>query len=195
MRALIRRFDAFLRWAYGVFEFTDDADCVLRLQLTRARHLVRLPGQVIHPGERVLGLHLWNEHLPPLPPDGPDLAWAIRMQRTFVQSLHAVAVRMTQDLRLSDVRAVGGVTGLLSPGVHPGGVRLMERLGFTVVPYRSPLGRFGEFWENFYSWWIIWTFNAVSLRHRQLVHLQRLEVWMSAGEFLDQYGISNDQKS
>jgi hypothetical protein len=195
MRAVIRRFDAFLRWAYGVFEFTDDADCVLRLQLTKAHRTLDLPGRIIHPGEPVLGLHLWNEHLPPLPRDGPDLAWAIRMQRIFVRSLHAVAEQMTRDVRLSAVRAVGGVTVLLSPAGHPGGVRLMERLGFAVVPYHSPLGRFGEFWENFYAWWIMWTFNAVSLRYRQLVHLQRLEVWMSADEFLSRYGIRNDQKS
>lgn len=63
----------------------------------------------------------------------------------------------------------------------------MRRLGFMVLPYHSPLGRFGEFWENFYTWMIIWAFNAASLRHRHLHRLRRSEVWMSVDEFLRRY--------
>jgi hypothetical protein len=94
---------------------------------------------------------------------------------------------MTCDPRLASVRAVGGTTALLSPGSHPGGRRFLERLGFTILPYRSPLGRFGEFWENFYAWWLMWTFNVASLRHRQLLHLRRAELWMAADEFVSRY--------
>jgi hypothetical protein len=194
MRALIRCFDALLRRASGVFEFCDDPDCVLRLQITRASGTLHLDSHVVEAGEPVLVLHLWNEHIPPLPPAGPDLAWAGRARRLLVSSLRAVARQMCNDPRLAGVRAVAGVTALLAPGGDSGGVRLMQRLGFTIMPYHSPLGRFGEFWENFYAWWIMWTFNAVSLRERQLVHLRRAEVWMSADKFLSRYGVDKTEK-
>ena len=188
MRTLIRCLDTLVRRACGVFEFSDDDDCVLRLQLKEAPHTLHLKDCAVEAGQPVLGLHLWNEHLPPLPPTGPDLAWASQMRRLFMRSLHTVARQMRLDPRLARVRAVGGASALFSPTERPGGVRLMQRLGFTVMPYRSPLGQFGEFWENFYSWWIMWTFNAVSLRHRRLIRLRRTEIWMSTQEFLERYG-------
>ncbi|UCC64000.1 MAG: hypothetical protein JSV36_02770 [Anaerolineae bacterium] len=101
---------------------------------------------------------------------------------------------MRHDPRLARVRAVGGASALFSPAERPGGVRLMQRLGFTVMPYHSPLGRFGEFWENFYSWWMMWTFNAVSLRYRRLIRLRRTEIWMSTQEFLDRYGTDSSNR-
>jgi hypothetical protein len=189
MRALIRRFDALVRQAIGVFEFCDDEDCLLRLQITRAPHLLSFPGQEVGAGESVLALHLWNEHLPALPEAGPDLAWARRTQRLFIRSLRAAAAQMRLDPRMASVRAVGGITVLFFPGDRSGGILFIQRLGFTVMPYHQPLGRFGEFWENFYTWWIMWTYNPVSLRHRQLFQLRRSEFWMPVEEFLNRYGL------
>jgi hypothetical protein len=194
MRALIRRFDALLSQAHGVFEFCDDGNCVLRLQIAQTRRTLCFAGQEVRVGEPVLVLHLWNEHIPPLPQAGPDLAWAAQLRRLFIQSLRAVAVQMRCDPRLARVRAVGGTTTLLSPDSHPGGRRFMQRLGFTILPYRSPMGRFGEFWENFYAWGIMWTFNAASLRQRQLLHLRRSELWMPADEFVSRYGPAETTK-
>ncbi len=195
MRALIRRFDALLSRAYGIFEFCDDGNCVLRLQIAETRRTLRFAGQEVCVGEPVLLLHLWNEHVPPLPQGGPDLAWAAQMRRLFIQSLRAVAVQMRQDPRLARVRAVGGSTTILSPDSHSGGRRFMQRLGFTVLPYHSPMGRFGEFWENFYAWWLMWTFNVASLRHRKLLYLHRTEIWMLADEFVSRYGPGETTKA
>lgn len=196
LRGLIRRFDGFLRRRQGVDEFCDAQGCILRIQRARAPHAVECAGERIQPGAPIVAIHLWNERLPPLPPEGATLAWAVRMQRLFAGSLRLLARQMQDDPRLADAVAIHGVTALLAPTDHPGGVRpstalragLMERLGFTVEPYRSPLGRFGEFWENFYSWWVIWTFNPASLRGRRLVRLQRAEIWMSRAQLLDKYG-------
>jgi len=83
---------------------------------------------------------------------------------------------------------VGGATVLFAAGDASSGERLFQRLGFSTFPYRNPLGRFGEFWENLYTWALMWTFNAGSLKKRHLLQLQRTEVWMSTGEFLVRYG-------
>jgi hypothetical protein len=187
MHALIRHFDTLVRRANGVLEFCDDDECLLRLQVARAPHTLHLEGQVVEAGEAVLVLHLWNEHIPRLPQAGPDLAWAVQGYRMFIRSLRAVARQMQHDPRLAGVQAVGGVMALFGPTGNPDKAGLLQRLGFRVMPYHGPLGRFGEFWENFYSWWIMWTFNAVSLRHRRLVHLRRVEMWMTADRFLNRY--------
>jgi len=189
LRAVIRLIDASLRRACGIFEFSHDVECLLRLQVKKAPHALRLGAQVVEAGEPVLLLHFWSEHIPPLPSTGPDLAWALRFQRLLIRSGHAVGRYMRRDPRLAAVRAVGGSTVLISPREHPGGARLMERLGFTVVP---PHGLPGcvEWLENLYAWLLMWTFNIVSLRSRRFARLYRTEVWMTVDDFLSRYGVS-----
>jgi hypothetical protein len=61
---LTRAVDIALRQAYGIFEFCQHADCILRLEKTRARVGAILPdGAHIYAGDWILELHLWNEHL------------------------------------------------------------------------------------------------------------------------------------
>jgi hypothetical protein len=188
MRALIRAFDGLLRRANGVFEFCDDSDCLLRLQLRGAPHPLHLcDGTLVRKGDSVLILHLWNERIPPIGAAGPDLLWANRMRRMFLYSLTVTARWMAQPPFRSDVRAVGGASALIALGGQDASPRLMQRLGFEVFPYRAPLGRFGEFWENFYSWGLMWAFNSASLRGKRLVDLRRTEIWIPAQEFLRRY--------
>lgn len=187
MRWLIRRLDALARRACGVFVFCEDRECLLRLQVRGAPHTLHFPVEVVRAGEPVLMLHLWNEHIPPMPPAGPDLAWATRALRLLIHSLRAVSREMRKDPRLAGVRAVGGVTAVISPSEASGGAQLMKRLGFTVIPYHRPLGRFGEFWENFFSWGLMWTFNRPSWRRRKLFDLRRTEVWMSREDSVDRF--------
>jgi hypothetical protein len=187
MRALIFCFDGWLRKTLGVFEYCDASDCLLRVRLSSAAHPLYLPDCIVVEGAPVLELHLWNEHIPPLPPEGPDLAWAAQTQRRLVASFRALADRMRRDPNYAAIQAVGGVTVLILPGNVAGGEKLFQRLGFSMHPYHSTLGRFGEFWENFYSWWIMWAFNPPTLRRRRLTRLRRAEIWMCVEEFLRRY--------
>ncbi len=188
MRRLIRGLDWVLRRANGVYEFTADPACLLRLARARAPYPLLLLEGTVQKGEPVLALHLWNEQIPPLPADGADLAWARAVSRGFVASLHAVAAEMARDPRLAQARAVGGTVAFLSPHDRPAQVRLLRRLGFTIVPYRPPLGRLGELAENAYAWLLMWTYNVVSARRRSPFRLQRLGVWMTADAFRARYG-------
>ncbi len=179
MKRLIRAFDAFLRRALGVFEFCADPECLLRVRRTALAHPVTLDGHTFAVGTPVIELHLWNEHLPPLPPDGPTLSWAVQTQRRLKRSFRALAAALLRDPQLADARLIGGVTVLPLAGAHAGGLKLFEQLGFTVMPYRNPLGRFGEFWENLYTWGVMWAFNAPTLAGRRLMGLRRSEIWMT----------------
>jgi len=187
MRRLIRAFDVLLRRRLGVYDFGASPLALLRVQRSRARRRVALGTGWIEPGQEILDLHMWNEHMPPLPAAGPDVRWAVQVERMFVSSLHELARAVGREPVYRNVRAVRAVTVLLTPG--PGaGLHLAQRLGFEVQPHRTPLGRFGEFWENFYTWWLMWTYNAVSVRRRPMFDLRRMDMWMEADEFVRRFG-------
>ncbi len=187
LRSLIRRFDTWLSHRYGVYVFQDREGILLRIQEARLWRDLSLPDGFVARGSRALLLHLWNERMPPIPPAGPDLVYAVRLRRALLFSLRELARYWARTPRLRDVEAVGGVTAhFVSKG--EGNTMLLEHLGFTVLPYHRPAGAFGEFWENFYTWWLMWAFNPVSMRHRPIWALQRLEFWMTGKAFLERYG-------
>jgi len=188
MRRLVRLLDSILRRALGVFEFCDHPECVLRVRLAAAPRALALPACELPAGAPVLELHLWNEHIAPMPDGGPDVAWAAEFARRLRASFHALAAQVRAEPRFAPVEAVCGITVLLGPDQGPAGERLFQRLGFTILPHRGRLGRFGEFWENLYSWWVMWTFNPATLRGRRLLRLRRSELWMCRAEFLARYG-------
>ncbi len=190
-RRLIRSFDSFLRYAMGVFEFTQDEHCLLRLGRTRCPYDIRLSdGTFLHRGEVLLELHLWNEHLPPMPPGGADVAWTVRFLRLWRYSISLLAQYWQNHPELAPVQALHGIFTL------PGGedLALQERtlrtMGFDVVlPRQTPWRTFASFWENLYNWAIIWTFNPASLRVRKLVQMRRCHVWMSRKRLFERYGL------
>ncbi len=189
MSWLIRLIDRCLRRVYGVYEYWDDPRCLFRIRLAKAPDVIHLPEGTIPTGVQLLELHFWNEHMPPIPEEGPDLAWGLRSYRMTLASLRRLAGQLRADPRLKGVQAITGVTVLyLNKGAGAAPEQLFQRLGFTLRPHRSRLGSFGEFWENLYTWLLMKTYNAVSLRRRRLLQLQRHEVWMPISEFVLRYG-------
>lgn len=187
LRLLIRRFDDWLSQIEGIEPFTDDPQVILRLQKGRAAWEIPLPESKVSIGSKVLVLHLWNERIPPIPPQGPDLGWARHTQQSMLHSFRAVAGHMRQDSNLADIQAVGGVIAQINLKGSDGGRALLDQLGFSLFPYHRPAGAFGEFWENFYTWWLMWAYNPASLHHHKLFNLQRSEFWMRKDKFLDRF--------
>jgi hypothetical protein len=190
MRAVVRLIDTLLRKSQGIYEFTDDPECILRIQLKRATHPVTFGNNRILKGDAVLAVHAWNERMPKVPEDGPTLEWAFGLRQQVIHSFMGVAKEMVQGHQFSQVRAVCGESALFSFTDHTGGTRLMQHLGFTILPYHRPLGRFGEFWENLFSWWLMWTYNEASLLSREFWQMKRTEIWIAADEFIRRYGES-----
>ncbi|MGQ9515987.1 MAG: YkoP family protein [Anaerolineae bacterium] len=188
MRAFIKLLDYIIRRATKVIEYCDDPQCIFRVQIAPAPHPIALSDETHIPaGTPILFLHLWNEHIPPIPPAGPDLAWALQTERRLRRSLRRLAEWMTDNPHCAQVQAIGGITVLIAPAGQDGSEHLLRRLGFEIFPWHHPLGRFGEFWENLYTWWLMWTFNPASLRGRRLLELQRKEFWASREAFLTRY--------
>ena len=188
MRAAIKRFDGYLRRTHGVFEFTDEAWCIFRLQLRDAQHGIRLSdGTQVREGEPALVLHLWNEQIPPMRAAGPDVAWGATLARLIIRSLRAVAVWIESHPEVADRRVLGAATVLVGPG-SGGGFRLFRRLGFDVLPFENLLGDFGEFWANLYTWGLMWAYNQASVRHRPPWRLRRTILRMPVDTLLVRYG-------
>jgi len=188
MRALIRGFDTWLCRRNRIFSFCTDPDCVLRLQFSPAPHAMQIEGMTISRGKTVLAMHIWNDHLPHVPPEGADFRWAVKTLRMYRYSLHLAARYVGQNASLPTFHAVMGQTSLFPPPAQISSSHPMQRFGFTVIPYRGPLGRFGEFWENFYAWWLIWAYNPVSALHWNIFKAHRSEIWMTAQTFMKRYG-------
>ncbi len=185
LRQGIRSFDAWLSRQQAIHPFTEDRDCLLRWQLAHLRTDLTLPHGAIPPGTPVILFHLWNERIPAMPAQGADLAWSLRFYRRIRYSLHLAAIHLHQTSELEQVRAIGGITAHF--GSAQEACALFERLGFSIYPYHRPLGAFGEFWENFYTWWLIWAYNPASLGHRKFWRLKRVEFWTSREAFLQTY--------
>jgi hypothetical protein len=189
MRALARFIDRLLRHQNGVYEFIDDPDCVFRIQLRQAGREVNIQGDKILKGDYLLGIHIWNEHMPKLPADGADLGWARQSYKLLLHSFKLIASEMQSDDKYSNIYALYGTSALLSFTDHTGGLRMMQHFGFTVLPYHPTRGQFGLFWQNFFSWWLMYTYNDVSLHTRDFWRLQRTDIWMLAEDFIRRYGV------
>ncbi len=114
LRAIIRRFDGWLSDMEGVAPFTDDPQCILRMQTGRAKHDLILPEGTIPRGADVLLLHAWNERMPPIPDEGADLAYGLEFQRLTVASLRLAARHLREHPALEGVQTIGGVTAHIS---------------------------------------------------------------------------------
>ena len=171
------------------YEYCDDPDCVLRIQLMPSPRQVNLGDKVILKDDPVLAIHVWNERMPVIPAGGADLKWALHFRRQVLNSFKLLAGVMQGDATYTPVRAIYGASALFSSTNHTGGMRMMQSFGFTILPYHSPLGKFGDFWENLFSWWLMYAYNTASMGSRKFWQLERTEIWMDRDEFIQRYGL------
>lgn len=188
LRAGIRWIKSLIRKSEHSYEYSDDPDCVLRIQLLPSPHQENIGGKVILKADPVLAIHAWNERMPAIPAGGADLKWALHLRRQVLNSFKILARVMKNDDIYTPVRAIYGASALFSSTNHTGGTRMMQSFGFTVVPYHSPLGKFGDFCEDLFSWWLMYAYNTASMDSRKLWQLERTEIWMDRNEFILRYG-------
>jgi hypothetical protein len=194
-RAMVRGLDRLLQRQGRVQEFTQDEECILRVALTDYKKDFELSdGTKVRAGDRICELHLWNEHIPPMPLEGPDLRWGVRFYRLAVKSLRSLAAYLEAEER-QDIVALGGQMAFLEKDDSPVLATLGAQLGFDIVNLTAQAGRWGRFthfWENIFSWALMWTFNPGSLRGKRFLRLQRYRLWMSRRTLLQRYGPKTD---
>ncbi len=189
--------DAIIRWAAGVQPLADDPQCLFRIAVKSSPRRHRLTdGTEIRAGDRVIELHLWNEHIPRMPAEGPDLQWARAFYNRFRYSLHLLAQRMETDPILKESVAIYGRLFVHLGHRQPEAV-LIRRLGFEFrrVPEPTSLpGRIGRFFVTLYAGWLAWAYNPGSLRVRDIWEKDLVEVWMSRRRLLVLHGAEPSPK-
>ena len=103
----VRRLDAWLRVHLGIKEFTAEPDCIFRISREAARRSLMLAdGATIQPGDPVLQVHLWNEHLPLMAEEGRTAAWANLFKHRMILSFELLADYVEREPRFDDIVAI-----------------------------------------------------------------------------------------
>jgi YkoP domain len=187
----VRVIDLTLKRYYRVFEFTDDPACILRAAPSvSARDIVLSDGVRVARGEPILELHFWNERLPALPHGGASLAWGIEITQRGRHSLHLLAAYLACEPRFNRVRVLHGESGFLELSQFPEMRALVEHWGFDFMEGETPGWRVWNFafWQNLFSWWLMWTYNPSSLHGKHFHEIGRSELWMSRSTLMKEFG-------
>jgi hypothetical protein len=186
--------DAILRSYYGIYEFTDDPDCVLRVGLSQARAPVSLSdGTDIEVGELVGTLHFWNEHMPRYSERGPDLGWACAVRDRVIHSLRAFSEYVESEPGWRDLRAVRTETAIPARLGALQIMRVFHRYGFErVATDSSLLARLHGLGECFVLWGLTRAFNPAALPRQPFLR-DRHELWISRAMLRMRYARRNRQ--
>ena len=194
---LIRRLDAALRRFYGIYEFSDRPDCLLRVAVSRSERDVRLAdGREVKRGAEILELHLWNEHLPKLEALGVGLGRLNALRGLISASLCELADHLAAEPALGRVEAVRARAALVSRSRTLKLLVVARTYGFETADHvagESLWRRFHAFCENFLICALTWTFNPAALRGNRLLRT-RCELWASRDAFIARYGPGSSER-
>ncbi len=175
--------DRWLRHRQGVYEFSDDPLCMFRAQRARADCVLRLSdGTLIRPGDPVLNLHLWNEHVPPMGESTVSMTWAREFTRRVDISMRALARHLRWNRSLDGILAIRGDMRLGTAEQSGQLARLAGRYGFQSAAddgIHLGLGAVQRLAENVLICLLVLATNPVALRarvlrrHHKLVYLSR----------------------
>jgi hypothetical protein len=182
-------FDAVTRTCYGVYQFTDDPSCVLRVGRSPARATISLSDDTrIEGGELVGTLYFWNEHLPRYTSDGPDLGWACMVRRQVLHSLLLAGRLRRERGRLATIPALRSEAALSTRLGMSQVRRVAERFGFERIPTDSSfLRRLHAFGESFALWGLTRPFNPAALPRQPFLRDDHQELWISRASLLGRY--------
>jgi YkoP domain len=199
LNALVSIIDKALRTRHDIFEYSDCPRCLFRIQVAATPHDVALAdGTCLSAGSRLINLHLWNEHLPPFPAQGPTLGWARRICRDFERSLEELATFVANSPALEDVAAIGGKMMFGSTEQTQLVAHFAERYGFVhaIGPTysRSIAERLHFLGENILISMIVISYNPSAFRADYL-RRNRVPLYIRRDELLKRFGARTETAS
>jgi YkoP domain len=142
--------DRLLRRRQGINEFSARPECVFRIELSTAdRALVLSDGTRVRPGDPLIKLHIWNEHLPRMGRNGPSMGWARQVSRVIDGSLAELSSYLARRPDLAGVRVLYGEMCLATPRQTERFKRVVAHYGFEEEAHpesdrRGVLRRIGD---------------------------------------------------
>lgn len=150
--SIILGFDRLLQRWHGVFEYSTDPLCVFRIQPDMSdRNIVLGDGTSVSVGDRILNLHLWSEHVPPMALTGPTIGWARRYAHGLEYSLQLLSEYLSGQPQYSGVVAIRATLMVASRRNIGQMVRIVRHCGFESLPgdeRHSWAGRIHQFADN-----------------------------------------------
>jgi ceramide glucosyltransferase len=188
---IIRVVDVLLRRHYRIFEFSQNEECLLRLSVIKnERDVILADGTTVCRGDVIGELHLWNEHVPPVPGEGPSLAWALSFQRRMIRSLRELAACIQAEPRLREIKAFRGENSFGGRQGQLQATDLIKRWGFELVPKAQPIGirqGFADFFQRLYMLGLVWAFKSYKV-NRSLKEMMQGRLWVSRRKLITDYG-------
>lgn len=180
--------DRWLRRWHGVYEYTSDPACILRINRAEAEvDLMLSDGSHIHPGDPILNLHLWNEHIQPMPKDGATLAWARRLSRAVDFSLRELAQFLASQRDLDDISALRADMRLGTTGQRRQLARIAAHYGFESAAFRADTGSLRHFGENILMCLLVLAANPAAIR-TDVLRRDHALVYLSRAALERRYG-------
>ena len=177
---LIFRIDDRLRARHHIFEFSRHPHTIFRMQVRAFDQDVRLSDTTrVLAGERIIDLHLWNEHLPLL--NSGSLRWARSMNECLQGSLCELAAFIAATRDLDDIVVIRASMGFGTAAQTEQLARISGRFGFEPIRDPRPLTRaqwFHRFGENVLISLMVLGRNGMALRSDSLGR-SRVQVFLS----------------
>ncbi len=181
--------DRVLRRHHGIYEYTAHPECMFRVERAQADQTLTLSdGTPVRLGDPVLKLHLWNEHMPPIGPRGPTVAWGRHAQSAAEHSLRLLASYLKQR-ESADVAAICADMRLTTARKRNQLARITARLGFEAVhdPQVGRPGALRRVGENILMFLLVLATNPVALRGSVLLR-DHQRVYLSRAALERRYG-------
>ena len=188
IQGAIFQLDRVLRRWQRIFEFCRADDCLLRVAIARAQKPLALPdGSEIRPGDQVLEIHWWNEHVARLVADKPALARAKCLLALVQHSFEQLAQYIATAPEAKDVLFVHGNAVLpMRSRRNEIAVRVRQYGFWTVPPGAGLVERVHDYFEKYLVWALLWAFHR--RRPEMKAHtLRRVDLWTTRAEFLARY--------
>jgi YkoP-like protein len=188
-RRLVFGMDDHLRRLEGIYAFSQDPDCVLRISLgTCQKERLLRDGRIVHAGDPVIELHWWNERIAGMAAAGSSLHWGLQFYRHSYHSLIELAQYLDRTPALRDVVALHGETTFSSDLSQRHHASVFQRLGFElqILPAAGDPWEFVSlFFRHLHVWALTWACNPTSLRGKRPWEAVRSEVWISRHALLE----------
>jgi hypothetical protein len=187
---LVFALDERLRRLHSVIDYVDHPDCILRIQISEARKDIALTSGVrVHSGDRLIDLHLWNEHLPEMGHGGPSVAWARRVSKLLDFSLGRLSNYMASRRQFDDIAVIRAVMPLRGLEQSRHVQFIAARYGFEAVndsPPRSLGARLHRAGENALGLMLAYATNPAAARLDILLRA-RAPLFLSRRHLDDRY--------